>query len=128
MALQRLEHIHGPALHSRHQQSQEVQQRQTGKHPEIGSCRLHLLHDETAVIFDQLLCEELQRACCVADVADQEIGEDGARSVEGRCVRLVFGVPGVEEVGECFGGGGSADDEVFFSFVDVVLWGGGEER
>lgn len=39
-------------------------------------------------------------------------------------MRLVFDVPAVEEVGEGFGGGGGADDEVLFSFVDVVLWGG----
>lgn len=122
MALERLEHIHGPALHRRHQQPQEVQQGQAGKHPEVGRRGLHLLHDEAAVVLDQLLCKELQRARRVTDVADEEIGKDGARDVVWRRVRLVLGVPGVEEVREGFGRGGGADDEVLLGLVNVVLW------
>lgn len=71
----------------------------------------------------ELGAEALEGLGGAADVADQEVGEDGARGVQGRRVRVVLAVPGVLERREEGRGVPRAEDEVALGLVGVVLVG-----
>ena len=62
------------------------------------------------MVGDKLLCEEVIDSSCISKVPDKDVGQNSAGKEMGGVWRFAVaggggGVPGVEDGGECVGGG-----------------------
>jgi hypothetical protein len=79
------------------------------------------LHAERWVGGRQFRGENEQGLMGAAEVAGQEVWEDCARSINGRGVRVVIGVPLVLEFREGLGRFGGSQNEVLLGIIRLIL-------
>ena len=115
--------VGGGALHRQQQEGEEVEEGQAREDAHVGARGADVLHPQAAVVFCQGAGEEAVGGAGTADVADEQVRQDGAGGVEGRRVGVVLLVPRVLEPGEDVGRVLCAEDQVAFGLVGLVLLG-----
>lgn len=113
--------IAAPPLHGQQQETQEIEQGKNGVDAHVGGFAADFLDADGFVAAIEAGGEDKMGLVGGAEIAHEEVREDGASGIEGGRVGIVLRVPFVFALGELFGGVFGAQCKVPFCLVGLAF-------